>query len=184
MQPAITTVLKTEKISKPESIDIFACGSTLGNLLRFARQQDLKPFRMIVEVIDNTVFLIRRENSPREKIQGVRGYGHTMPEAYTTWKKEVKGSISPQRIVQYEFAGLQCLVRFESDGYLPSLAPGLSIKAPSDDPTDSGDEEDDGVQIDSLAKALDASMPKSDVPKRDGALKVKTGGGVVSHHPS
>lgn len=37
---------------------------------------------MLVEVIAGTVHLIRRENTPKEQILGVRGYGHTFPEAY------------------------------------------------------------------------------------------------------
>ena len=100
------------------AVDIFGCGSTFGNLLRFVRGEN-KSFRMIVEVVQNMVLLIRRENSPREVMQDVRGYGHTMPEAYTTWRRDVKGSESHQRIIRYKFAGLDCLVRFEADGYLP-----------------------------------------------------------------
>ncbi|EHK96148.1 hypothetical protein M7I_8162 [Glarea lozoyensis 74030] len=100
-----------------QNIDIVACSSTLGNLLRFVRNQD-KSFRIIVELIDNTLFLIRRENSPTELIQGVRGYGHTFPQAYTTWDPSIKKSTSHQRLLRYNFGGLQLLVRFEADGYL------------------------------------------------------------------
>ncbi|KAJ0297086.1 hypothetical protein COL516b_010990 [Colletotrichum fioriniae] len=48
----------------------------------------------------------------------VRGYGHKFPEAYTTWDAEVRGSTSHQRIIQYDFGGLHCIVRHEGDGYL------------------------------------------------------------------
>ena len=67
----------------------------------------------------DTIFFIRREGSLRELIPGVYGYGHTMPEAYTTWHTDVKGSVSNQRVVRYRLAGLECLVRYESDGYFP-----------------------------------------------------------------
>ncbi|KAL4868639.1 hypothetical protein BDV12DRAFT_197160 [Aspergillus spectabilis] len=111
---------------KPEfslsGVDIIGCGSTLGNLLRFARGQ-VQSFRMLVEVVGNTVFFIRRENSPTETIPDVRGYGHTFPEAYTTWSTSVRGSESHQRLINYEFAGMKCLVRFEADGFLPNLIP-------------------------------------------------------------
>jgi hypothetical protein len=89
----------------------------LGNLLRFVRKQD-KAFRFAVETIGNTVFFLRKENDPKEVIPDVRGYGHTFPEENTTWEKEVKGSETHQRIVQYEFGGFTCLVRFECDGYI------------------------------------------------------------------
>lgn len=100
-----------------KDVNLAACGSTLGNLLRFVRGVD-KPFRFNVEVIGDTVFFIRKENDPREVIKDVRGFGHTFPEAYTTWETDVKGSETHQRIVQYEFAGISCLVRFECDGYI------------------------------------------------------------------
>ncbi|KAH6667455.1 hypothetical protein B0J14DRAFT_676513, partial [Halenospora varia] len=77
-------------------------------------------FRILVELIEKTLFLIRRENSPTELIQGVRGYGHTFPEAYTTWDPDVKQSTSHQRLLRYNFGGLDLLVRFEADGYLPT----------------------------------------------------------------
>jgi hypothetical protein len=111
---------------KPEfsldNVDIIGCGSTLGSLLRFARGT-VQSFRMLVEVIGNTVFLIRSENSPTEIIPDVRGYGHTFPEAYTTWNASGQGSESHQRLINYDFAGMNCLVRFEVDGFSTGLDP-------------------------------------------------------------
>ncbi|KAM7208227.1 geranylgeranyl pyrophosphate synthetase [Naviculisporaceae sp. PSN 640] len=118
MEPAVLATLDADP-DVPTKTDIAACGSTIGNLLRFIRGQD-KTFRMLVEKVDNTVFFVRRENSPRELIPEVRGYGHTFPQAYTTWDADVPGSVSHQRIVGYNFAGLDLVVRFEADGYLPS----------------------------------------------------------------
>lgn len=100
---------------------MFACGSTLGNLLRFARGID-KAFRFSVEVIGDTVFFIRKENDPKELIEGVHGFGHTFPDAYTTWPKAVKGSETHQRIVRYDLGGLRCLIRFECDGFFDNEA--------------------------------------------------------------
>lgn len=98
-------------------VDIVACGSTLGSLLRFIRGED-KQFRILVEVVEGAVFFIRRENTARELIPDVKGYGHSFPEAYTTWDAEVKGSLSHQRVISYQFGGLGFLLRFEGDGYL------------------------------------------------------------------
>lgn len=116
MAPVIHAVLEQDPEYPTECIDLFACGSTLGSLLRFARGIG-KAFRFDVEVIGSTVFFVRKENDPKELIQGVRGFGHTFPEAYTTWE-DLSHSESHQRIVQYTFEGLECLVRFESDGYI------------------------------------------------------------------
>ena len=103
------------------TVDVVACGSTLGNLLRFASGSE-RDFRFDIEIVGDTVFLIRRENSPKELIPNVRGYGHTFPEAYTTWDASARKSTSHQRVVEYDFSGMRFLVRSESDGYLKDLA--------------------------------------------------------------
>lgn len=114
-----------------QDFDIFGCGSTLGNLLRFVRGEN-KPFRFTVEAVGNTVFFIRRENKSDELLnwdgQPIRGYGHTFPDRYTAWQAGVEGSASHQRIISYDFCGLKCLVRFEADGYLGERVDATSNK--------------------------------------------------------
>ncbi|RAO66680.1 uncharacterized protein BHQ10_002692 [Talaromyces amestolkiae] len=122
LEPMIRAIMMDKPEFSLESLDIIGCGSTLGNLLHFARGQG-RPFRMLIEVVGNTVFFIRRENSPTETIPDVRGYGHAFPEAYTTWSKSTRGSESHQRLITYDFAGMSCLVRFEADGFLPNMIP-------------------------------------------------------------
>jgi hypothetical protein len=119
--PVVQTILDDHKGICTSSVDVVACGSTLGSLLRVVRGVK-KPFRFCVEVIGDTVFFLRKGNDPKELIEDVRGYGHTFPEAYTTWDEDVKGSETSQRIVQYKFGGLQCIVRFECDGYMNSAS--------------------------------------------------------------
>ncbi|CAJ2510868.1 Uu.00g064930.m01.CDS01 [Anthostomella pinea] len=122
MEPTVLASLATPSSSSTPvdgDIDIVACSSTLGNLLRFAKGQD-KLFRMLVEVVDGTVFFIRRENFPTELIEGVRGFGHSFPEYYTTWDSDVKDSDNHQRILRYSLGGLSLLVRFGVDGYMIS----------------------------------------------------------------
>ncbi|KAL4944389.1 hypothetical protein BDV06DRAFT_210304 [Aspergillus oleicola] len=119
-QPAMEAIIEQDSKFDFSDIDIVSCGSSLGNLCRFIVEPE-KGFRIVVEAIGSTVFLVRRENSPTQTIPDVRGYGHTFPEANTTWRSDVKGSESHQRILQYKFAGLSCLVRYEGDGYLPKL---------------------------------------------------------------
>ncbi|KAH7122785.1 hypothetical protein B0J11DRAFT_616147 [Dendryphion nanum] len=116
-EPAVRTLLQAEPEFSLSSVDVFACGSTMGSLLRFVRRID-KPFRFVVEVVNKTVFFVRTENSPDEVIEGVKGYGHTFPENYTTWENEVKGSQTHQRMIRYQFGGFHYIVRFECDGYL------------------------------------------------------------------
>ncbi|PYH78052.1 hypothetical protein BO82DRAFT_167039 [Aspergillus uvarum CBS 121591] len=105
-------MIRAKLVDKPDyrvgDLDVVGCGSTLGNILRFARGDTL-PFRMLVEAIGHTVFLIRMENSP--------------------WDKDAWESESHQRLINYQFANMNVLVRFEADGFLPDLIPEPGIAA-------------------------------------------------------
>jgi len=179
MAPVVRSILSTKTGFDPGSMDLFACGSTLGNLLRFIRGID-KPFRFHIEVIGNTVFFVRRENDPRELIEDIKGFGHTFPEAYTTWDHDVKGSETHQRIVQYDFGGFKCLLRFECDGYIDdtprdgraSSSDGLGGNKSSQRPNE--DEVLEALQGAAISKPFDTTSDMN-----DGALVIKRGGEVV-----
>ncbi|KAM0558363.1 hypothetical protein ACHAPJ_005057 [Fusarium lateritium] len=122
LEPTIVSVMKMNP--NPIPVNILACGSTIGNLLRFARGVDLhRSFRILVEQVGDAVHFIRRENSPKELIPDVRGFGHTFPEAYTTWDSAVRRSTTHQRIVAYQFGGLDLMIRFEGDGFIETSSP-------------------------------------------------------------
>ncbi|TGO57491.1 hypothetical protein BOTNAR_0200g00070 [Botryotinia narcissicola] len=122
MEPAVRSLLALEPDFKLQDVDLVACGSTIGNLLRFAGSLDM-PFRFDADFVGDTVFFIRKGKSPTETIDDLRGYGHTFPERYTTWDRDVGGSCSHQRIIEYDFADLHLLVRSETDGYLKKQEP-------------------------------------------------------------
>jgi hypothetical protein len=173
MAPVVHAITVTDPEFDATTTDIFGCGSTLGNLLRFARGVD-KAFRFNVEVIGETVFFLRKENDPKEVIKDIRGFGHTLPEAYTTWEHSVKGSETHQRIIRYEFGGLNCLVRFESDGYIdeaPAVRETASAQAAGD--------QDDLLQ--SFQHAA-ISRPLSNTTNKPEKLKIKHDGSAVPHH--
>ena len=127
VEPGIRALIAMDPSFDLGALDVVACGSTLGNLLRFSRSIE-HDFRFEVDMIEGTLFLIRKENSPTQLIEDVLGYGHTFPEAYTTWDKDVRGSISHQRLITYSIGGLSFLLRSESDGYNEDL--GKPVEAP------------------------------------------------------
>ncbi|CAM1502641.1 Fc.00g074170.m01.CDS01 [Cosmosporella sp. VM-42] len=171
LEPAIISVMRM--CPDPTSVDIFACGSTLGNLLRFARGEDQdRPFRMIVEVVGDTVHLIRRENTPKELIPGVKGYGHKFPEAYTTWDESVKPSKSHQRILRYRFENFDMMVRFEGDGYIAADGSEFLAGRPK---TNGPNPDDDLHQLSALLLGGSVLEPKvSESP-----LRVVDGGDAI-----
>lgn len=153
MQPAVEAILSQNPEFPTGSVDIVACGSTIGNLLRFIRKIDHE-YRMFVEVVGSTVFFIRRENSPTQVISNVYGFGHTFPEAYTTWPVSVKRSESSQRLIQYSFGEMKCVVRFEADGYLPEFVPERA-KSPQKQLSNNGQKVDADKE---LSSALDNAI--------------------------
>ncbi|KAL8714539.1 MAG: hypothetical protein Q9220_001487 [cf. Caloplaca sp. 1 TL-2023] len=151
MEPAIRAILASQPDFEGIAVDLVACSSTLNYLLRYTKKEE-KTFRILVEIVGDTVFFVRRENSPTELIPGVTGFGHSFPETYTTWEAEVKKSESHQRILRYDFGGLDLLVRFEADGYLNKLIPArykdrTATQCPGDPDLD-----------DSFSSALQVSM--------------------------
>lgn len=158
--------------------DVVACGSTISNLIRFLEGED-KPFRMLIELVGETVFFIRRENTPRELIPDIHGYGHTFPEANTTWDAEVKGSTSHQRVISYRFGGLYFLVRHEGDGYM-TVDDNPSPEDPSPKLPSRGGF-DVGAELDHLSAALAGNRVTSKLPQDTHAgLKIISAGKLVS----
>lgn len=143
-------------------------------LLRFVRGEG-KPFRTLIEVIGRTVFFMRRENAHDEVIPNVYGYGHTFPEAYTTWGANVKGSESHQRVMKYDFAGMSCLVRFEADGYLPSVTQNHhSSRSSEEDPAEAAED-----LLSSFENVAISNLPASGL-KNPETLKISAGGECIS----
>lgn len=78
------------------------------------------PFRFDVQLVGETIFLLRTERSPIEFRRGVVGYGNNFLRRYTTLEDDVEGAESHQRIITYDFGGLKLAVRSEIDAYISS----------------------------------------------------------------
>lgn len=115
-EPAIRALYEMNPDFDTRAIDVVACGSTMNNLLNFAFSRP-RDFDFEVQMVGDTLFMQRIEDPPDNKIRGIYGYGNAFLEAYTSWEPTVKGSMTSQRLVKYEFAGLRMIVRYECDGY-------------------------------------------------------------------
>jgi hypothetical protein len=120
MEPAVRAVYALNPDFQ-QDFDIVCCGNTMGNLLRFLDSSE-RSFRFNLELINGTTFFVRNDSFPKELIDDVWGYGHTFPEAYTSWDQGLAGSVSHQRLIKYTFGGLSMLFRSECDGYLKEKA--------------------------------------------------------------
>ncbi|KAG9229293.1 hypothetical protein BJ875DRAFT_475286 [Amylocarpus encephaloides] len=167
MEPVVRSIFEARPDFNAQEVDVFGCGSTFGNLLRFARNVETeKPFRFLVEVVGETVFFIRRENSPKEVIADVRGYGHRFPEANTTWDADLQSSDTHQRIIRYQLGPLHTIIRFEADGYLAEKVPAKKTSASLPNRE---------VNEDFLMSALAGNTISTHTPKHSDSLKVTRG---------
>lgn len=118
LQPTVQSLFALNKRFDASNVDILGCASSLGDILRFTRSVE-STFRFDVEMVGNTLFIIRNHNN--ELIPDVRGYGHSFLDASTSHEANLKATESHQRIISYSFGGLKCLLRFECDGYVDDI---------------------------------------------------------------
>lgn len=124
LAPATHALLSSRPTLDTRAVDLVACSSTLGNLLRFARRAiGDRGFRLRAQAVGGTVFFERRENEPDEVIEQVYGYGHRFADEYTTWGAEAAGSVAHQRVLMYQLGELNVVMRYGCDGYLPEKVP-------------------------------------------------------------
>lgn len=79
MEPTVRVYLETSEASERGLVDVVACGSTLGSLMRFVRSAG-KPCRFWTEIVGGTMFFVRKERSPQELIEDVRVTGTRFPK--------------------------------------------------------------------------------------------------------
>lgn len=154
----------------PCHVDVVACRDTIEKFVQFLRGHG-NPFRTLVEVIHGTLHLIRRENSSKELHPGLGGYGHTFPEAYTSWEEDVKQSESNHRVIKYKFGGLDMLIRFDCKAY---------IKPDAEEATTELGEENEDVadQIQQLFMQVeDDSSEKTSITRL--GFQVEESGGMI-----
>jgi hypothetical protein len=159
----LESLFRALSIENPEfnigDVDLVTDRNNIRKLLRFVQASSNDTFQIKVEIAgDKTALFTRVEEKTKEIIQGFRGYGHSFEKAYT---KTPSGSTAHHRIVGYNFGGLKCVVRHETDGYVENKSP--------------------RELADSLSDALKGlSISKSDsVISPSGAVIVETDGRAV-----
>ncbi|EAQ84584.1 hypothetical protein CHGG_08598 [Chaetomium globosum CBS 148.51] len=111
-------------------VDLVTDRNNIRKLLRFVQGSSYDPFQIQVDIAgDQTALFTRMGEKTKETISGFRGYGHNFEKACT---KASSGSTGHHRIVGYNFGGLKCLVRHETDGYFDDKSP----RGPTDDLSD------------------------------------------------
>ncbi|KAH8787183.1 hypothetical protein BGZ57DRAFT_755773 [Hyaloscypha finlandica] len=94
--------------------------NSLRKLLQFVSGKVTKSWRIDVDIIEDAMFFTRWEESQVMLITGARdsGYGHGFEKAFLSFDADLQESSGHHRIVRYNLGGIDCLVRFEVDGYI------------------------------------------------------------------
>lgn len=102
-------------------VDVVICRNTMAKLYEFVTTKS-ENFVIDVEIMGDTALFVRKKPETTKFVSDFHLFGLAFPEEFTRWDSAVKGSVSHRRVVEYEFAGLKYLLRFESVGYLAEKA--------------------------------------------------------------
>ncbi|KAJ4363210.1 hypothetical protein N0V83_010330 [Neocucurbitaria cava] len=103
-----------------DGVDLILNRNSLRKLLDFAAGKRQDPFCMDLHMVQDTLFITRKEKHARMMIHGAAnsGYGHNFEEAFTEPENGLDRSSSHHRVIRYRLGSLDCVVRFEVDAYL------------------------------------------------------------------
>jgi hypothetical protein len=110
------------------------------------------------------------EQKTTEIIQGYKGYGDNFMNAYT---KKLSGTTGHHRVVGYDFGGLKCIVRHQTDGYIDNNTPDTR-----DEPTDTLSDGPKGLSL-SESKSKSNTPPTNHPAPPPGTITIKPGGRTV-----
>jgi hypothetical protein len=96
-------------------IDLISDRNKIRKLLRFVNDTAGDKFQIGVNITGKTALFTCIQRKSTEVLVGFNGFGHNFEKAYT---KGAAGSTGHHRIVSYDFGGLKCLIRQDTDGYL------------------------------------------------------------------
>lgn len=130
LEPLFRAVLVQAPDFSLRDVDLVTDRGNIRKLLRFVQGSTNEHFRILVEVVGDgdswTALFTRVETKTTETIRGFCGFGRSFEKAYTVQQPEMNGYY---RIIRYSFGGLGCVVRHETDGYVPSDSGGVDALA-------------------------------------------------------
>jgi hypothetical protein len=130
LEPQFRSVFALKPEFAIRKIDLVTDRNNIRKLLRFINETSEDSFQIQVEIMNGkTAMFTRMEGETTEVIKGFRGYGHNFEKAYTT---SATGSTGHHRIVSYDFGGLKCVVRHETDGYIGRKVALATVKKPAE----------------------------------------------------
>ncbi|KAF2190953.1 hypothetical protein K469DRAFT_513287, partial [Zopfia rhizophila CBS 207.26] len=89
--------------------------NNLRKLIQIAAGVTVAPFRIDLELMDDTLFMSRWASDLYSTSS--KGYGRGFEQACCEYTTDLAMSTSYHRVIRYDLGGLSCLVQFEADAY-------------------------------------------------------------------
>lgn len=106
----------------PKQWVLVACSLTF-ELLRLFFNPNAQPLWVLFQAFGKTVFFLPHETSANEMASGLKGSPSPFLDWYIPgWESDVSESRSHHRVLEYDFGGLKCVMRFQADGYVTGFA--------------------------------------------------------------
>lgn len=106
------------------SVALVTDRNSLRKLFDFASGNPRQDWRIYTELVNGTLFLIRRDVDKGRAMVGSSnpGYGHSIEEKFVRFGKDIENSSRHHRIIEYDIGGMKWVVRFEADGYYKTVS--------------------------------------------------------------
>lgn len=151
--------------------------NSLRKLFQFVSSKVDRSWRIDVDIIEDTLFFSRWEESKVQIITGSfqSGYGHEFEKAYLNYELSLQESSGHHRIIAYNLGGIDCMIRYEADGHI-----GEAVEAET--------ATDNKTTLDVLGKALSdlrvqdsANATTHSAVPRPTEVKVNPRGRLIDH---
>ncbi|TID20285.1 hypothetical protein E6O75_ATG07745 [Venturia nashicola] len=116
MEPLVRSIYQENPLFKSHNVNIVACGTTLGQLLKYFQYRGRhSAFQIRADLIGETLFLTRPSRSNEEKAKDAQRFGRGYKQLNTTFDKDINNIGTHHRVIEYTLGGLNILLQFEAD---------------------------------------------------------------------
>ncbi|KAL2001159.1 hypothetical protein VTN02DRAFT_2142 [Thermoascus thermophilus] len=106
-----------------QDVDLVTNRNSLRKLFDFAEGRTCQSFRIDLNLVNETLFLTRRERKARTVLRGTNrsnGFGHGFEQMFSKRSPPLEDSSGHYRVITYPLGPLKCVIRFEVDAYCDS----------------------------------------------------------------
>lgn len=122
LQPMIRAVQTMQPGFNFTAVNIITDRHPIRKLFEFVVAETKNPIRFGVTILGNTALFTRIDSMTREHSQGFHGYRTAFEQEHTRISVSAEGSTSHHRVVNYDFRGMNLLVRYAVDAYFEAKA--------------------------------------------------------------